>query len=359
VKKIFWIVLLFGISCNLMALQIISRQELGLAPFKIEKAQNKESTYYIVLLKGDSELLVLDSTFKPLRFLEDSENEGINDFVLKDEKLYCFGFFSGRVVVYDISGNPSRWKLETKISTGERLITGAFLKNTLGILGMDKNFLLLNIENFEITKKIELPVEALSVIADSKFFYISLFYNYNLLNNDFDTSYGLFVIDPAGKIHKKIALGKRPSYMLQDSDNLYVVNYLDGTLDVISKENFQKKREYKLGKLPNFPIMNDREIWVACIGSNAVYQIELDTDVVHQFKTQGSGPLKVLIAGKHRYVMSVTSGTIEMLDSPESKALKLYGYPIDAVANNDKIAVLLQEDWLSGSVLGSLVILQQ
>lgn len=358
-KKLFWVILLIGISSNLLALQVLSRKELGLAPFKMEAVQNKHGTYYIVLLKGDSEILVLDSEFKPMRFLNETENDGINDFVVKDGRLYCFGFFSGRLIVFDISGEPSRWKLEKKMSTGERLITGAFSANILGVLGMDRIFLLIDVKDFKIKSKIELPVEALSVIADKDYFYVSLFYNYNLLENDFDTKYGLFAITPSGNIHKRVSLGKRPSYMLQDTNNLYVVNYLDGTLDVLSKGKLEKENEFKLGELPNFPIMEGKDIWIACTGSDKICQIELEKNTVKEFKTKGSAPLKVIIAGDKRYVLSVASGTIEEVNNPMSEPFKLHGYPIDAIANSDKIAVLLQEDWLSESILGSLVTLKQ
>ncbi|OAA31338.1 hypothetical protein AT15_07525 [Kosmotoga arenicorallina S304] len=358
-KKLFWIFFLIVISTNLLALNALSRQELGLAPFKIEAVQNRHGTYYIVLLKGDSEILVLDSEFNPMHFLKETRNDGINDCIIKDERLYCFGFFSGRIIVFDISGEPSKWKLEKKMSTEERLITGAISNNILGVLGMDSVFLLIDMKDFKIKSKIKLPVEALSVIADKDYFYVSLFYNYNLLENNFDTKYGLLAITPSGNIHKRVSLGKRPSYMLQDMNNLYVVNYLDGTLDVLSKGKLEKEREFKLGKLPNFPIMEGRNIWIACTGSDEVYLIELEKGTVKDFKTQGSAPLKVLIAGEKEYVLSVASGTIEEINNPISVPFKLQGYPIDAVANSDKIAVLLQEDWLSGSVLGSLVTLKQ
>ncbi|AKI97150.1 YncE family protein [Kosmotoga pacifica] len=359
-KVFIWLVLLIAFAGSMFSMKVISRLELGAAPFKIEKVKNIHGTYYIVLLKGTSELLVLDSAFKPLRFIEDVKNEGLNDFIINNEKLYCFGFFSGRLLVIDISGRPASWKIKKKVSTGERIITGTFLDKRLGILSMDKRFLIIDTVNFKIINKIDLPVEALSIIADKRFFYITLFYNFDLVKKMFETDYGLFVVDGEGKIHKKIVLGRRPSYILQDLNNLYVVNYLDGTLDVVSKEKFERIKQYKLGKLPNFPVMDGRYIWVPCIGSDSIYRIDLNSGTISNFAISGSGPIRVLVGSGVQFALSVISGTIEKFDAygKSIELLELHGYPIDAVLNANKIAVLLQEDWLNGGAMGTLIVLE-
>ncbi|MGD9908119.1 MAG: hypothetical protein AB7T02_06390, partial [Mesotoga sp.] len=127
------------------AITLGQRYPLGIMPSGLLKIKNSSGTYYITLVKGDSELIVFDANFRPVTIFDSMRNDGINDIIYRDGKLYCFGFYSGRLIVVDASVHPSKWKKIDEIPTSSRLITGSFIDGKVGILTNEFEFLLLDI----------------------------------------------------------------------------------------------------------------------------------------------------------------------------------------------------------------------
>jgi len=336
------------------------RYPLGIMPTSFIKVENSSGTFYVVLVKGDSELIVFDSTFKPLTILDAVKNDGVNDILYKDGKLYCFGFFSGRLIVIDASGYPGRWKKIDEIPTSSRLITGVFLDGKLGMLSSESEFIVLDTSKREIVQRYKLPVMALSIIEDSKYFYVSLFYNYSVLNRSHETEKGLLVFDANGKLVNSMNIGKRPSYMLSYGSRLFLVSYVEEAIKVLSKEPLSEMKSIDLGRYPNHPTLQNGKIWIPITGEDRIVSIDPDTYLVNSYSLIGKGPIKVAVNGNRIYVLETITGTLEILDEKGNSVeiVKLDGYPVDIAFSGRDIAVLLQEDWKTGKNTGALMTLK-
>lgn len=350
---------LLMISPIILGLKVSQRYPIGTAPIKLLEVENKTGKYFLVLVKGDSEILALNEKFKPIRYIDGLKRDKIKDIIYHDKFLYCFGFHSGRIIVIDASGKPGEWEIKQRISTGERLITGAFLGDTLGVLSYDKKFLIVDIKKEKIVKTVELPVIALSMIAKNKYFFISLFYNYNLLTNKYDTEHGLYVIDKEGELVKKLKLGKRPSYMFIVNDYLGVVNYLSSTVDIISMKTFKKIKTFNVGKYPNFPIVSGDTVWISSTGEDRIYQLNIKNLTMKSYPAEGRGPIKCTRIKDKLFVLNAISGELELknLNGNTIQSLELKGYPVDLIFNGSHVAVLLFEDFKFNSTNGSLVVI--
>ena len=336
------------------------RYPLGVMPSGIFEVENSSGTYYVTLVKGDSELVVFDASFRPITVFDTMRNDGINDLIYRDGKLYCFGFYSGRLVVVDASLHPSRWKKIDEIPTSSRLITGSFIDGKIGILTNDYEFLVLDIAKREIIKRHKLPVIGLSVAEDSEHFFVSLFHNYNMLTRSHETEKGLLVFDEWGNLVKEVNIGKRPSYIHLEGDRLFVISYVEESLKILSKTDFSEMRTVYLGRYPNFPIVHNGKIWVALTGEDQIMTVELSSYRTEYYDLLGRGPIRVFHNGERIYVLETITGTLEILDSRGNtiEYVELDGYPVDIVFNGKEIAVLLQEDWQTGKNTGALLVLK-
>lgn len=340
---------------------IIQRYPLGVMPAGIVKVENAHGVYYVTLVKGDSELTVFDASFKPVTIIDLMSNDGVNDIIYRDGKLYCFGFFSGRLVVLDASGYPGRWKKIDEIPTSSRLITGAFLDGVLAILSNENEIIFLDTAKREILKRYDLPVTGLTVVEDGKHFYVSLFHNYNMLTRSMETETGLLVFDRTGKLVKSSNAGKRPSYMLLEGDRLFVVSYAEGSLKVLSKSDLAELNCVTLGRYPNFPVIENGKLWVSVTGENRIVGLDLKTCQPQSYELTGKGPIKALFHKDKIYVLETITGTLEVLDHRGNsiELVKLEGCPVDMAFSENEIAILLQEDWSTGKNIGSLVVMKK
>ncbi|WP_367362490.1 YncE family protein [Mesotoga sp.] len=336
------------------------RYPLGIMPSALIKVENSSGKYFVTLVKGDSELVVFDTSFRPLTIFDSMKNDGINDLIYRDGKLYCFGFYSGRVIVVDVSGHPSKWKKIDEIPTSSRLITGSFIDGKVGMLTNDFEFLLLDISRREIIKRQKLPVIALSIAEDSEFFFVSLFHNYNLLTNSHETEKGLLVFDEWGNLIKEADIGKRPSYILLGGEKIFLVSYVEENLKILSKSDLTEITSVQLGKYPNFPVIHNGKIWIALTGEDQIMTVDLATYRTQKFDLMGRGPMKVVHNGDRIYVLETITGTLEVLDSRGNtiEYVELDGYPVDIVFSGKEAAVLLQEDWQTGKNTGALLVLK-
>lgn len=356
-KKIL-IVIIIMLSTLSFAINISNSYPVGQLPTKIVPVSNSTGDYYVVLVKGDSNLLVMDSNFKALRVIENVNRDGIVDIIYDNNAIYCPGIYSGRLCILDVSGTPGRWAVKEKISTQSKIMTGAFAGNILGLLSYDKELILYDTEKKSITKRIDLPVESLSIISDDSRFYVSLFYNYNLVKKDYDTNDGVIIFDSKGNELKRLNAGKRPSYMLINKGKLIVVGYWSKEIYFFSTSTFKEIRKVDVGKYPNFPVIIDNNLWVSATGDQKIFSINLDSYKSREYSTTGRGPLKILEFKDEIYVLSAMSGTLESLNGSAEDSLGLDGYPIDALVANNKMAVVLQEDWSSISQNGKLITLE-
>jgi len=336
------------------------RYPLGIMPSGLKKVENSSGTYFVTLVKGDSELVVFDTSFRPLTIFDSMRNDGINDLIYRDGKLYCFGFYSGRVIVVDVSGHPSKWKKMDEIPTSSRLVTGSFIDGKVGMLTNDYEFLVLDIDKREILKRENLPVIGLSVAEDAKNFFVSLFHNYNMLTRSHETEKGLLVFDEWGNLVKEVNIGKRPSYILLEDNRVFLVSYVEETLEVLSKSDFSQIQTIKLGRYPNFPTIHDGKIWLALTGEDQIMAIDLSSYQSKYFDLVGRGPIKVVHNGDRIYVLETITGTLEVLDSRGNtiEYVELDGYPVDIVFSGKEVAVLLQEDWQTGKNTGALQLIR-
>ncbi|WP_367358704.1 hypothetical protein [Mesotoga sp.] len=342
------------------AITLGQRYPLGIMPSGLLKIKNSSGTYYITLVKGDSELIVFDANFRPVTIFDSMRNDGINDIIYRDGKLYCFGFYSGRLIVVDASVHPSKWKKIDEIPTSSRLITGSFIDGKVGILTNEFEFLLLDISQREIIKRQKLPVIALSIAEDSNFFFVSLFHNYNLLTRSHETEKGLLVFDEWGNLVNEANVGKRPSYILLEGERIFLVSYVDENLKVLSKRDLAEITTVQLGRYPNFPVIHDGKIWIALTGEDQIMTVDLSTYSTKKYDLMGRGPIKVVHSEDKIYVLETVTGTLEVLDSRGNtiEYVELHGYPVDLVFNGTEIAVLLQEDWQTGKNTGALLLLR-
>lgn len=350
---------LLMLSPIILGLKVTQRYPIGTAPMKLLEVENRTGKYFLVLVKGDSEILVLNEKFEPIRYIDDLKRDKIQDIIYHNKSLYCFGFHSGRIIIIDISGKPGEWKIKQRISTGERLITGVFLEDTLGVLSYDNKFLMVDIKKGKTVKTLKLPVTALSMVAKDKYFFVSLFYNYNLLTNEYDTEHGLYVIDKKGQLVKTLKLGKRPSYMFIVNDYLGVVNYLSSTVDIISTKTFRKIKTFNVGKYPNFPVISGDIVWISSTGEDRIYQLNIKKLTMESYPVEGRGPIKCVRINDNLFVLNAISGELELknLNGSTIQSLDLKGYPIDLIFNDSQVAILLFEDFKFNSTNGSLVVI--
>jgi YVTN family beta-propeller protein len=333
------------------------RYPLGIMPSGIVKVENGYGTYYVTLVKGDSELIVFDSSFKPVTIMDAVKNDGVNDIIYRDGKLYCFGFFSGRLVIIDASGYPGRWKKIDEIPTSSRLITGAFIDGRLGILSNESEFIVLETINRTILKRYKLPVTALTIAEDSSHFYVSLFYNYNTLDRSMETQKGLMVFDIDGQLSASLDIGKRPSYISIDGERLFLISYMEESLKVIDKATLKVIKTIELGRYPNYPVIQNGKLWISITGEDRVASIDLESYEATYYDLLGKGPIKTVPHGGMIYVLETITGTLEILDETGRfvETVKLEGYPVDIVFSGRDAAVLLQEDWKTGKNTGAML----
>ncbi|MBN2220113.1 MAG: hypothetical protein JW697_07550 [Kosmotogaceae bacterium] len=362
-SRLVTVLLLFAgifVISGIGAITLSQRYPLGIMPSGLLEINNSSGTYYITLVKGDSELIVFDENFRPVTVFDSMRNDGINDLIYKDGNLYCFGFYSGRLIVVDASVHPSKWKKIDEIPTSSRLITGSFIDGKVGMLSNDFEFLLLDISKREIIKRQKLPVIALSIAEDSDFFFVSLFHNYNLLTRSHETEKGLLVFDEWGNLVKEANIGKRPSYILLEGERIFLVSYVEENLKVLSKSDLAEITTVQLGRYPNSPVIHNGEIWIALTGEDQIMTVDLSTYSTRKFDLMGRGPIKVVHNEDKIYVLETITGTLEVLDSRGNtiEYVELDGYPVDLVFNGVKMAVLLQEDWQTGKNTGALLLMR-
>ena len=355
---------LFFISFCLVIVSIASgsvvigqRYPLGIMPSGIVRVENGYGIYYVTLVKGDSELIVFDSSFKPVTIMDAIKNDGVNDIIYRDGKLYCFGFFSGRLVIIDASGYPGRWKKIDEIPTSSRLITGAFIDGRLGILSNENELIVLDTGNRTILKRYKLPVTALTIAEDSSRFYVSLFYNYNTLNRSMETEKGLMVFDIDGQLSVSLDIGKRPSYISIDGDRLFLVSYMEENLKILNKNTLKEIKTIELGRYPNYPVMQSGKLWISITGEDRIMSIDLENYSTTSYDLLGKGPIKAVLHGGRIYVLETITGTLEILDENGRfvETVKLEGYPVDIAFSGRDAAVLLQEDWKTGKNTGAML----
>jgi len=359
----FFLILVISIIISvsyLFSMEILENFTVGLMPTKMEKIENSSGIYYVILIKGDSQLMVLNDNYKPITFIDDISNDGVNDFVYKDGTIYCFGFFSGRLIMIDASSNPSNWYVRNKVSTGSKLLTGVLYDGKLAALTYDKKFILFNISTEKIFKTIDLPVEALSIVTDGEYFYISLYYNYEIKTEKMICDYGVLVYDINGNLVKRLEAGKRPSYMLIHNNYLIVVSYISQEIKVFSIENFSLVHNFKIGEYPNFPFIdNANNLYIPSTGDTVIHMINLDNFTFSNLYVNGRGPIKILRDGEYIYILNIVSGTLEKRSLINGEVEELYvdGYGIDMIMENNYLLVLLQEDWSTFYGNGSLKII--
>ncbi|MDK2951224.1 MAG: hypothetical protein PWQ77_889 [Kosmotogales bacterium] len=348
------------LTCSLFSMQIVEKFPVGLMPTKMEKIENSSGIFYVILIKGDSQLMVLNESYKPVIFIDEISNDGVNDFIYKNGKIYCFGFFSGRLIIIDASSYPSSWTVTDKISTGSKLLTGVVCDKKLAVLTYDKKFLLIDTSSKRITKTINLPVEALTIVTDGKYFYISLYYNYEIKTEKMMCDYGVLIYDTDGKLVKNLEAGKRPSYMIIDNEYLIVVSYLSQEIKIFSTKNFSLIHNFKIGEYPNFPFIDNYDnLYLPSTGNAAVHMINLNDFSFSNIYVNGRGPIKVLRKDKYIYILNIISGTLEKrnLINGDTEELDIDGYGIDMIMENEYILVLLQEDWTTLYGSGALQII--
>jgi hypothetical protein len=340
---------------------IIKRIEVGTHPNSLSmyKTENGD-TYFLILDEGTSCIYIFNEDFELEKIIDEYSDNGIVNIIIHERKLYCMAFHSGRLIVYDLEGDINFWKPIDVISLKSRIFTGAFLEDTLALLSIDKEIIFVDTGNLSVVKRQNLPVRALSIKADEYFFYVTLFYNYSQLENTFSTEEGLYVYDEKGTLKNKIDTGKRPSYIFISDRIIGVVNYLDDTIQLFKRigNYIFEVNKVNIGKFSNFPIVREDVLLICALLENKIYSYNLITEESGIIETTGKGPLKCEFDLDYYYVISVFSGSFEIL-SKEGHSVKnfdLQGYPVDFLIFEKHALILLQESWDYSKDPGELVV---
>lgn len=341
---------------------IIKRVEVGTHPNSLAmyEAENR-NTYFLVLDEGTSCIYIFNEGFELVRVIDEYLNDGIVNIIINEKKLYCMAFHSGRLIVYDLEGDINSWKPIDVISLKSRIFTGTFLKDTLALLSIDKEIIFIDTSNLSVVKRQNLPVRALSIKADEYFFYVTLFYNYSQLENAFNTEEGLYVYDKKGTLKNKIDTGKRPSYIFISDRIIGVVNYLDNFVQIFKRigSYIFELNEVDIGKFSNFPFTKGNFLMICSLIENRIYKYNLITEESGIIETTGKGPLKCEFDLDNYYVISVFSGSFEIISQEDHsvKNFDLQGYPVDFLIFEEYALILLQESWNYSEDLGELVVI--
>ncbi|MFO7881029.1 MAG: hypothetical protein R6U52_00660 [Kosmotogaceae bacterium] len=353
------IILLITIS---LSGEIVGRIEAGTYPksLTLYEAENGDR-YFLVLDEGSSCIYVFNEDFKKVRMFDKFSRDGIVKIIIDDRRLYCICFYSGKLIVLDLKGNVNSWKVIDTISLKSGIFNGTFLKDTLALLSIDKEIIFINKTKMSVLKREDLPVRALSIEADEYFFYVTLFYNYSQVENAFNTEEGLYVYDEKGTLKNKIDSGKRPSYIFVSDRIIGVINYLDNNVQLFRRigNYIFETDKVSIGRLSNFPVVRDDELLICSLLENKIYKYNVITDESGIIETQGRGPLRCKSDSENYYVISVFSGSFEIL-SKEGHLIEnfyLHGYPIDFLVLEEYALVLLQESWTFSEELGELVVI--
>jgi len=342
--------------------EIVKRIEVGTHPKSLTmyKTENGKR-YFLILDEGSSSIYVYNENFELTKVLDEFSNDGIVKIIIHDRKLYCIAFHLGRLIVYNLNGDVDSWKPIDIISLKSRIFDGAFLKDTLALLSLDKEIIFIDKNNLSVIKRQKLPVRSLTIESGENFFYVTLFYNYSLSENTFKTEKGLYVYDEKGTLKNKIDTGKRPSYLFVSDRIIGVVNYLDNEVELFKRigNYIFGINKLDIGKFSNFPIVKDDELLICSLIENRIYRYNLITGESGIIETKGKGPLKCRADSNNYYVISIFSGSFEII-SREGYLVKnfdLQGYPVDFLIFEEYALVLLQETWNFSKDLGELVVI--
>ncbi|MEA2067523.1 MAG: hypothetical protein U9O65_10640 [Thermotogota bacterium] len=341
---------------------IIKRVKVGTHPNSLTmyKTENGD-TYFLILDEGTSCIYIFNEDFELVRVIDEYSDDGIVKIIIHERKLYCMAFHSGRLIVYDLKGDLNSWKPFEVIFLKSRIFTGTFLKNTLALLSINKEIIFLDTVNLSVVKRQNLPVKALSIKADEYFFYVTLFYNYSQVENAFNTEEGLYVYDEKGTLKNKIDTGKRPSYVFISDRIIGVVNYLDNVVQIFKRigSYIFELNKSDIGKFSNFPFVKDNLLLICSLIENRIYKYNLITEESGIIETTGKGPLKCEFDLDNYYVISVFSGSFEILSKAghSVKNFDLQGYPVDFLIFEECAMILLQETWNYPEDLGELVVI--
>ncbi|MFW6120891.1 MAG: hypothetical protein ACOC80_08330, partial [Petrotogales bacterium] len=317
--------------------------------------------YFFVLDEGSSCIYIFDENFNKVKVIDEFSRDGIVKIIIKDNKLYGLGFHSGKIVVYDLQGTIDTWAPERIVSLKSRIFNGAFLNDTLALISIDKEIIFVDKNELFVLKRERIPVKALSIESDGHFFYVTIFYNYSQVEDLYKTEKGLYIYDEEGSLENKIDTGKRPSYIFVNDRIIGVINYLDNNFQLFRRigSYIFEMNEVEIGKFSNFPVVRDDELLICSLIENRIYKYNFIKEESGIIETNGKGPIKCETDSVYYYIISVFSGTFEVLskDGNLNEIFYLQGYPVDFIVFNEYVLILLQESWYFSEVLGELVVI--
>lgn len=359
-SSIIVVVFISLIAVCAVPMSLRSTVELGNLPSSLTVVENYVGTYYVALVKGDSSLVIMDEGFNVVRRIEGLEDEGVEEVIYHDGRLYLLGFRSGNLLIVEAFASPWGWTISSTIPTGSRLVTGTPINGMIALLSFDEELIVVDTHTEKIVFRSQLPVQALSVATDDKLLYIPLYYNYSLLKGDYVTEESLILMDVYGQVVGNVEnFGRRPSYVFLYEDYICVISYLDGTLTMISKYSNEPAKSFFIGRYPGQPFVHSGLIWIPSAGSHRIARIDPSTDEIDYFSTSGRGPSQIFVTDDHVYAIHAVSGKIEkMSHSGETLSLiDLNGYPVDFTYRDGAIAVLIEQSWDPLCVKGWLTII--
>ncbi|HAA85893.1 MAG TPA: hypothetical protein DCE14_06060, partial [Kosmotogaceae bacterium] len=213
-SSIIVVVFISLIAVCAVPMSLRSTVELGNLPSSLTVVENYVGTYYVALVKGDSSLVIMDEGFNVVRRIEGLEDEGVEEVIYHDGRLYLLGFRSGNLLIVEAFASPWGWTISSTIPTGSRLVTGTPINGMIALLSFDEELIVVDTHTEKIVFRSQLPVQALSVATDDKLLYIPLYYNYSLLKGDYVTEESLILMDVYGQVVGNVEnFGRRPSYV--------------------------------------------------------------------------------------------------------------------------------------------------
>ncbi len=180
-----------------------------------------------------------------------------NDIVLLDNILYTVCGDSNAVNVHDINSERLLWTIGTSgwphsidySSLYEKLYVSSIEEDTIDIIDeKDKRRI------GKIVAK-EYPIKV-KVSLDNKYIYVCESYIGS------DNGGYIEVFDLANNTSiARVKVGNSPMDIYENSENLYITNFTDGTISILNKKEFKVTNTIYVGGMPKGIVVNDSKIY--------------------------------------------------------------------------------------------------
>lgn len=169
-----------------------------------------------------------------------------NDVAVINNKLYTVCGESNAVVVHDIIDEKviceictGSWPHNIEFFSEEKLIMVSNLEGN--------SVTVISIENYDVIKTISTPEypTKLKVSDDKEMLYVCESY----LGNEKDGYLDIFSLKDFSRI-KRIRLGSSPIDLCEDSKNIYISNFTDGSISIVDKAILKVKNTLYVGGMP-------------------------------------------------------------------------------------------------------------